>query len=187
MQRAARDVIRGFIVGRTPAKAFEEWLYAASEVEAELGPDLHLELISTDYGDASAVLSAREKLRLFAAAHFPEDCLCPLMDDSDGTGMGTDRDQQVRRTFEQLTEYGPQRPWLTLCRCRDCGQHWLVAQEAEMNDATYYRRASPEIAARILEAKQWPPIFETIGDVMAAGAPEADWSHFRTSPTRRPK
>ncbi len=146
------------------------------------GPDLHLSAISERLRRSERRAQRRKAPPV--AAHFPEDCLWPIMDDSDGTSMGTDRNQEVR-TFRTTNGVQTSTTLAYAVPLPGLRSAWLVAQEAEMNDPIIIGESLRISSARILQANQWPPIFETIGDVMAAGAPMRTRPHFRTSATRR--
>lgn len=180
MDKSARDLIRQFIHGRLPTGTFEDWLYASSEAESGFGPELYLKLISADYRSHEEVLETRRLLRAFATETFRPDCACQLSDDRIAVDMRSADDTARLPTLERVRTFGSERPWLELHRCRVCGQFWLLAAEYQMNDVNYYQRIADTAAARLVEANEWPPIFQTYADVLACGAPDVDWSHFRT-------
>ena len=95
-----------------------------------------------------------------------QPCRCALFRDLDVDEFHAD--SPVRR-FEALKKRGLPMWWLTLGRCADCGQHWLVAQEERLNDIYVLMRTTDEAAAAILARDDWPDTLSTYEELLHIG------------------
>ena len=163
-----------FVRGDEPARTFERWVYDEPTLEARLGAALYFELISTDFGDPSAVLSIREQLGPYVRALPGRGCYCVRLCDLDVVDMGTfhapmpafeqDRDWRhadVLGTFEEVRRRGQPYWWLSATRCTACGQAWLVGQEERVHDVFCLRRLDEVEVRAIDEDDRWPTDFDT--------------------------
>lgn len=57
----------------------------------------------------------------------------------------------------------------TCRKCRDCGQHWLVAQDERIYDNFYLKRISPARARGIIADSRWPDDFISYERVLRLG------------------
>lgn len=59
--------------------------------------------------------------------------------------------------------------WLSLCRCADCAQHWLVAQEERLNDLYIVARITDDAASDIRSRGDWPEALSTYEELLRIG------------------
>jgi hypothetical protein len=158
--------IQVFIRGDTGASEFEAWSYATSSLEALLGPELYLNLVSTDFRHAGAVYELRQTL----ASSMPvieSQCACSKLPDLADIGMfETAKYYEIQ---DRRTRYGEQRWWLGLNTCRVCGQNWLFAQESRINDVVFFNRVDEARASLITETHSWPEIFSSYSRLLRLG------------------
>ncbi|MDP9119012.1 MAG: hypothetical protein M3M93_01875 [Actinomycetota bacterium] len=171
-----------FIRGDEPTHAFERWVYQDKELEAELGGDLYLEVISTDFRDPEGAEGLRKRLGSFARSLPGPACLCIRLRDLDIVDMGffpapapafeQDREwshEDVFRTLERVHVRGDPWWWLWAARCSSCGQAWLVGQEERHNDIFCLRRME-EGELRAIEAdSRWPRDFDSYERLLQLG------------------
>lgn len=133
---------------------FEAWVYAEPALEARLGEDDYLSLISADYRDESnrARAERADLVRGIAARHFPRECFCLSLQDEDrltwsgGTTalLGEGHLVLARRT-----------PWIQVQRCCDCGTHWLLGTDT-VDDEFLLRRLTLAEAEAATMRDVWP-------------------------------
>lgn len=164
---AASDVIWRFVRGDLPATEFERWLYAHGNLEATLGVPLYLELISTDFRDATAVRAARRTLDAYARSLGPLPCECISLADLAIVPMSGE--PGPLDAFEQLARRGDPFWWLGLSRCTVCATPWLVAQEERHNDIFILRRLSVAQAERVLADGVWPALLDSFAGLLEIG------------------
>ena len=93
-------------------------------------------------------------------------CRCSLFRDLDIDEFHAD--SPVCR-FERLKKRGIPIWWLSLCRCADCGQYWLVAQEERLNDIYVFTRITYAKASAILAQEDWPDTLSTYEELLLIG------------------
>src|SRR5260370_19117704 len=109
-----------------PHDAFGLWLYDHGDsIEAALPKDLVVELLGLDFWPYPIGRSDAECMRARLASELRRSCVCPLMPDRQRLPLGIEfMPEQFNEASETLREHTP---WLTLSRCRRCGQNWYVA------------------------------------------------------------
>jgi hypothetical protein len=70
-------------------------------------------------------------------------------------------------TFDEKVRRGVPWWWLSIDRCRVCGQWWLVAAEERHNDVFYLGRMTDEQATAAVEAGCWPSDFDRYDSLFA--------------------
>jgi hypothetical protein len=171
-----------FVRGDSTAVEFERWVYGEPELEMELGKDLYLATISTNFSNKEAVWALRCALAAHARARSTVECLCIRLKDMDVVDMGTfdapqpafERDRQwshedVFRTLQTVKEHGAPLWWLFAARCRACGQAWLVGAEERQNDVYCMKRLDPGQLRKIIDEDRWPPDFEFYETLLRIG------------------
>jgi hypothetical protein len=171
-----------FVRGDVPGTEFESWVYRETRLESELGGNLYLAAISTDFSKKGEVWGLRCALAPHARARSPSDCACLRLRDIDVVDMGTfqapepafeaDRewsDDDVLRTFERVKDRGSPRWWLWAARCRACGQGWLVGTEERQNDVYCLKRLDGGELGGIVDADRWPPDFDSYESLLRVG------------------
>lgn len=73
------------------------------------------------------------------------------------------------KSFSRLRERGSEFWWLSLNKCLNCQQHWLVAQEERLNDVFVLKRVSNTVASAILREGRWPGFLETYEELLEIG------------------
>jgi hypothetical protein len=161
------DKLWAFTRGDTPAAEFEQWSYAQSGLEAALGEDLHWSLLSGDYANRDEVWKLRQRV---ADVLSPlKQCECPTIPDLGAVPMGAEfYFEKVFETLEQKLEFGPDKWWLYLSKCRCCQTVWLIAQDDRIHDDYFMVRSSDTELAEA-QAGRWPQQFQTYEDVLATG------------------
>ena len=62
MVESDKQRIFNFLIGNTPFKEFESWLYGDAELESRIGTDFHFDLIEIDYRTKHCIYEANQKL-----------------------------------------------------------------------------------------------------------------------------
>ncbi len=151
------DPLWQLIQGKMSLLSFEPWCYEASELEALLGKDLYLELISTRFDDPEAVQALKSVLDRWLQGEGYPTCECSLWTSLRRMPLTADwYSENVKERFALLRE---RTRWLALRRCRRCGQAWYVACDA-IDDEWDFRRMSKEEIVRVLERNLWPDDFD---------------------------
>jgi hypothetical protein len=149
-----------FVRGDTTARSFEEWVYAAPDLEENCGKDLHLDLLSCDYSDPIAVQALQRTLETRLELRSP--CRCAKWRDHDRIPMNLDNlPDDVLAEFDVLKR---RTPWLDLARCRTCGDHWYIAVDT-VDDEFLVLRLSQEAVTAILEHDDWPDNYDGLDHV----------------------
>ena len=171
-----------FVRGDVPVVAFEKWVYAEPRLEGELGAELFLTAISTDFANREAVWSLRCALAAHARGRVSPDCLCIRLRALDVVDMGhfqapppafeagrewTHKD--VFRSLERVADRGDPYWWLWAARCRACGQGWLVGQEERQNDVFCLMRLDAGQLREIVARNLWPRDFDSYETLLRIG------------------
>lgn len=151
------EAIWRFLRGDTSATAFERWICATPDAEAELGPELYLRTVSADFRDAHEVDAVRAALESFLRTSRPGPCACVEVRDTDVVEM---TDQRRLATVTEVRRRGDPFWWLSIERCDACRQWWLVAQEERQNDVFCVRRMTDAEAESALGGAAWPADFD---------------------------
>ncbi len=156
-----------FSRGDTAAPEFELWFYAQSSLEATLGDELYHELLSVDYGNSDEVWKLRKEVADLLSPR--KRCECLTIPDMGAIPMGGDfYFEKVFETLEKKVEFGPDKWWLYLSKCRCCTTVWLIAQDERIYDDFFMVRSNDTELAEAL-AGRWPQQFLTYERVLAAG------------------
>lgn len=157
-----------FARGDIEPQAFESWFFEQEGIEAELGEELNLNLLSADYRDErDAVPQLRKRLALHLEPI--RRCECPKVKDMSAIPMGGDF--HFERVFEPLVtklEFGKAKWWLYISSCSICQTHWLVAQDDLIYDDFFMRRISSDEVDEAM-AGRWPETFKTHESVLSFG------------------
>jgi hypothetical protein len=92
-------------------------------------------------------------------------CRCALFKDMDVDDFSIH--SPISR-FTPLAKRGQPQWWLSLSRCSDCGQNWLVAQEEKLNDVYVIKRLNSQDANATV-AGNWPPDLDRYEDLLEIG------------------
>lgn len=173
MQQAAklsynqRTQLWKFVRADTDVAAFETWLYEDDALEAALGNDRYLELISCNFSNSEETHLVKKAIR--AVLECDEKCHCAPVRNLDAIEMGGD--WFFEKFFSTLTIFAkppPEKWWLYASKCSVCGTSWLVAQEERIHDMFYVERMS-DVAVSEIKRNQWPTRFQTYADVLDVG------------------
>jgi hypothetical protein len=168
MNSAVETTLWRFVRGDMPSAEFEAWLYTHDELEAELGQQLYLDLVSLDYRDKHALFALRESLA--SGLRPPLKCECITLPDLAVVPMGGEGlDARVFATLNRVREHGGPQWWLYLSTCDACGQDWLVAQEERIFDDYFLKRLNAAEASQIMAGGRWPVKFMTYERVLTVG------------------
>ena len=154
-----------FVRGDTAIHEFENWVYNESSLEALLGSEFYLELISTDFKDPNETYETSSKIKEFLG-NFPKNCECITIANIDISALGSERELLIFNSLEEIKSHGDPYWWLSLCRCKICHQNWLVAQETRHYDENCYKRLNQGIAEEILHTNNWPPYFKKYEELL---------------------
>jgi len=98
-------------------------------------------------------------------------CQCGSLADLAVVPMGGEGlDERVFATLDMVCKHGPELWWLYVSQCRQCGQHWLVAQDERIYDTCYLKRLTSVEAQDIMVSGNWPDDFLTYVRVLALGS-----------------
>ena len=136
------------------ATDFEQWLYATPALEERLGPQFYLEAVSADFRDREQLYHLRERFEQFARGVTPRTCECVTLADFAVVPMAAQ--VPAMDSLDTLARRGDPYWWLSVARCRVCGEAWLVGQEERQNDVFCLHRLRPEELEDILERESWP-------------------------------
>ena len=156
-----------FVRGDTAVDAFEPTIYDDSELEALLGPQRYLDLISARFSDPEQVDKVRAELRGWLLEMSPLTCQCVTLPDLAVVDMGDH--EGVFATLEERARRGARYWWLALYTCGACSQGWLVAQEERQNDIFCMRRLGSETVSSILAGSAWPDEFDRYESLLDIG------------------
>jgi hypothetical protein len=161
------DQLWPFARGDTPPREFEAWAYQAAELEAFLPEELYLEVVSLDYGDEGSVFTLRQRLAEFARRNSILKCECRTLPNLADVAMGAH--EHVFRSIDELARRGEPFWWLSVNRCRECGQWWLVASEERINDVFLLRRLTDGVGQAAIEQDKWPSEFDRFSTLLRLG------------------
>ncbi|MEP2138415.1 MAG: hypothetical protein ABJP70_01735 [Erythrobacter sp.] len=157
-----------FVRGDLQPEAFESWLFKQRSIEATLGEELHLELLSADYKDQRDTIP-QLRSRLAKLLEPTRKCECPTVRDLSAVPMGGDF--YFEKVFEPLVtevEFGKPKWWLYISTCSICCTNWLVAQDDLIYDEFFMHRVGNNDVNRAKEGN-WPSIFRTYESVLKLG------------------
>lgn len=156
-----------FARGDLERAEFEPWLYEQSDLDLALGDELQFRLSACDFSNRDEVWAIRKELR--DALQPYRQCECPLIRDRDVIPMGGEfYSETFFATLDRVVEFGPPRWWLYIDKCRACGTIWLIAQDDRVYDEFFLQRIG-DAELRAAELGNWPKIFSTYEQVLAAG------------------
>ena len=161
-------VVWRFVRRDLDARTFERWLYEQPQLEQRLGPQLYMEVVSVDFGNAEALFQVRRKLESYARVHSDMSCECVTLPDTAVVDMA--HPGVLLDHFEELRRRGESHWWLGVSRCTVCQTPWLVAQEERQNDVYVLRRLTARELAGILTSGQWPTYFDAYGTLLRLGS-----------------
>ncbi|HVO32867.1 MAG TPA: hypothetical protein VMU17_03070 [Elusimicrobiota bacterium] len=146
-----------FANGESTAEHFEQWLYAHPELEAQLGKDVYVALISFhfDSADRAEVDALRSRLRSHLEAHGERSCGCAKWKDRDMIRLAeTQSSKAFAQQFTLLVEHD-ENPLIQFVQCRSCNQRWLMrAGESGLQWSVARLSRSQDLA--IIQDHSWP-------------------------------
>lgn len=157
-----------FVRGDLSTSDFESWIYADKNLEDMLGNEDYLELISVDYKSSAKAYETRQKIKQHLS-RFPQKCQCIILADVDLTDMGSEKEEKVFETLDEIKAHGEPYWWLALYKCKTCEQNWLIAQETRQNDVHCFKRISIDEAEKIQTSDTWPGYFKTYEELLLIG------------------
>lgn len=155
-----------FIRGDLSSAEFEQWLYASKDVENVLGNQLYLELIATDFNNASTVYLIKKKLEIFLRKENQLACECLALSNDAALDMGSEKSERILSTLTTVKAYGEPRWWLSLNQCNKCNQYWLMAEESENYDIYFFKRLDSSLASSIIQDNKWPNDFQSYQELI---------------------
>lgn len=158
-----------FIRGDLPVQDFEKWLYASSDFENAAEKEFHLEVISTNFKADADIYVLKKKLEEFMRQKLPLSCECIALPNVAVTDMGSEQEEHIWKTLEEIKVYGEDLWWLALYKCKKCNQFWLAAQESRQNDIHCLKRLNSAEAEKIIQNNEWPQSFQTLEELFAIG------------------
>ena len=167
-----------FVRGDLDAKSFEAWVYQFNELESILSEEFYLEIISTDYKSASKIYELRQKLEEWLRKSNDLACQCVSLANIDITHMGSEREDEVFKTLQEIKAHGEPLWWLALHRCSVCMQNWLTAQETRQNDVHCFKRLTNNESDKITKENSWPEYFRTYEELLKLGKENGCSVHF---------
>lgn len=147
-----------FVRGDLPSEQFEAFLYGDPDLEQLLGGELYLLAIGVDYRDRNAVHELRDEFRRWAREASPTSCKCIELRDLHVIDIG--EEGCVFQSLREVVQRGDPYWWLSLHRCVECAQWWLIAQEERHNDIYCLRRLSDDVGKATLDEGRWPDDFD---------------------------
>ena len=137
---------------------FESWIYSNSELEAELGSEKYLELVSLNFKskiDGEKIRTIVEEI----LNQIEYSCSCVKLYSIDIIGMGSDQ-QSFMDSFKQTKERGGKYWWLYMSQCNICKTNWLIALEERQNDVFLLLKLNQEQVTQIIDQNIWPTEFD---------------------------
>lgn len=157
-----------FSRGDTSSADFERWLCEQDGLEASLGSDLLLALLSGNYSNKDEVWALRKAVS--AVLKPVQSCECLSLRDLAVVPMGGNGlDERIFSTVKRVCDHGGPQWWLYLAKCTSCGQDWMIAQEERIFDDYFLRRLDTIIANQISAESEWPSDFLTYESVLKVG------------------
>lgn len=68
--------------------------------------------------------------------------------------------------LDEVKSYGPQLWWLSIGRCRFCGQHWVWGRDDRVHDVSAMRKIDATEADRLLHSRRMPVHFTKYRDIL---------------------
>lgn len=165
---SAIENIWKFIRGDMLASDFEKWVYADPTLENLFGKLLHLEIISANFSSKDMVFQLKTTLKEFATSLTNPSCMCLQLSNIAVIDMG-DESEEVFATLDKIRKRGKPYWWLSVYKCYECQQSWLVAQEERQNDVLCLYRLDAITAEDIINNNRWIPIFDHYEDLLRIG------------------
>ena len=166
--KTVSEYIWEFIRGDLPTADFERLVYDDAILEEYLGKELYLEVVSNDFRSGDATHKIKEKLKLSLRDLSPRRCTCIELKNVAVVDMG-EESERVFHTLRRVAERGASHWWLSLSRCEECGQCWLVAEESRQNDVFCMRRPEEVEVETFLADGVWPAHFDKYESLLEAG------------------
>jgi hypothetical protein len=157
-----------FIRGDLPTGELERLVYGDASFEEHLGHELYLEVVSNDFRSGDATHKIKQRLADFQRSRHPMACRCIELKSSAVVDMG-EEGERVFGTLRRVAERGAPRWWLSLNRCDECGQSWLVGEDSRQNDVFCMLRLDDGAATRIVADGVWPADFDKYESLLEAG------------------
>lgn len=168
MNAIEHETLWRFVRGDLEVPEFEAWLYAHTAPEALLGPELSLVLLSADYRKPFVIADISRDLEALLRPALT--CECLAVADKAIIPMGMDG--QEKRFFASVCEvhrHSTPLWWLSLERCKTCGQYWVMAAEERIYDDYFLKRLNDEEVRDIIERHSWPADFLSYESVLKHG------------------
>ena len=94
-------------------------------------------------------------------------CQCQKLPPIVDIGMG--EHDSALDTLEREVTHGEPLWWLSVNRCRVCGQRWLVAADERINDVFLLRRLNEAEVVSLRKQGEWPSDFSKFAEVLRLG------------------
>jgi hypothetical protein len=157
-----------FVRGDLALKDFENWLYSDHSLEEMMGKSFYLEIISVNYTDKDDLFKAKKRQTEYARQVTRLRCKCVELADTDIVNMG-DESELFFKYVETIKRRGEPYWWLSVDKCRECGQWWLEGSEERQNDLYCLRRLDLQTAEEILSKNLWPDYFDKYETLLRLG------------------
>jgi hypothetical protein len=157
-----------FVRGDLKTNDFEQWIYSDQGLEELLGKALYLEIISVNYSDKNALFKTKKRLSEYARQATRLRCKCVELADTDIVNIGEESDLFFKYV-ETTQKRGEPYWWLSVDKCRECGQWWLVGSEERQNDLYCLRRLDEQTADQIVSNNIWPNYFDKYETLLRLG------------------
>lgn len=133
-----------FIRRDIDVEQFESWLYEHSNLEAVLGDEYYLNLISTDFSQRKNVYTTRRDLANFVRSKIGIKCACLFTADV-FSYLDVLYDDWSR--FIEEVHCDKEMWWLQLGRCSCCGEWWAYITDCTAEFRLYAERVTSVEAA----------------------------------------
>lgn len=164
-----KQLIWKFIRGDLTTDYFEKWAYENKELEEIVDEEFYLEIVSTNYQSKPQVFELKQKLEVKLRQTNNLTCQCITLADTAIIDMGSEQDERVFATLEEIKSFGEPLWWLVLYNCKNCQQYWLVAQEERQNDIYCFKRLTSDEGTQIIDNNNWPKYFRTYEELLILG------------------
>lgn len=161
-----------FIRGDLKESIFEDYIYNDSSLNKYLGESLYLEVISNDYNDKNSTYNLKLKLKQYMNELKPLSCKCIQFKDLEVLTMNAESCELIS-TLIKVIDRGMPYWWLSLQKCNQCMEYWLLAQEERINDNFILKRLSKDIVEKVIDNKEWPDLFNDYADLLKIGNEES--------------
>jgi hypothetical protein len=157
-----------FVYDNIAVSDFENWVYAAKELETILDSDTYLRLLEANYHDHLQIYELQKALKAWLNTFYPLACECLSWKDYQVIPIvGHEKLPQIfLAKFRVLKK---RTPWIDLVTCISCDQMWYLAMDTT-NDDYYLQRLTVNDVDEI-NTGSWPTVFDNLEPVW----PSKEW------------